>query len=112
MINKTAFESLPQDLQDIVFTACAAVNDMMLAEYTAQNHRALRVLREEHGVIPKPFPDDVLRLLHKLSREVLEGLAENDATVRKVYESYRSFQEGADDLQRITEQPYFDIQLG
>ena len=112
MINKTAFEALTQDLQGIVLTACAAVNDLMLAEYTAQNHKALKILRDEHGVVPKPFPDDVLKLLHKLSREVLEELAEKDTTVKKVYESYRSFQDGANDLQKITEHAYFDIQLG
>src|SRR5690606_20144274 len=42
IVNKTAFESLPEDLQHIVTQAARAVNQDMLDEYTSRNNRALQ----------------------------------------------------------------------
>src|SRR5207342_89133 len=56
MVNKTAYDALPKDLQQIVETCCQAVNAQMLAEYTARNQQALDVLQNEHGVQFLPLP--------------------------------------------------------
>ncbi|WP_089726560.1 TRAP transporter substrate-binding protein [Candidatus Thiosymbion oneisti] len=91
IINKTTFEALPADLQSIVLNACKVVNQDLLAEYTARNPVALKVLLEKHGVDMRPYPDDVIAKLHRLTKEVVSELAEQDAFSRKVYTSYRKF---------------------
>jgi len=44
IVNKAAFETLPQDLQAIIEVATQAVNQDMLAEYTARNNEAMQTL--------------------------------------------------------------------
>ncbi len=58
LINKDAFEALPEDLRSIVLNACRVADQDMLAEYTARNNQALRQLVEEHGVELRQFPRD------------------------------------------------------
>jgi len=67
------------------------VNQDILADYTARNPVALKVLLEQHGVDMRPYPDDVIAKLHRLAEEVVSEIAEKDAFSRKVYASYRKF---------------------
>jgi len=91
IINRAVFEALPADLQSIVLNACRVVNQDILADYTARNPVALKVLLDKHGVDMRPYPDDVLVKLHRLAKEVISELAEKDAFSRKVYASYQQF---------------------
>ena len=71
LVNKEAFEALPDDLQAIIEVATRAINEDMLAEYTARNNAALRELVNKHGVKVRPFPEDVLAKLRDVSNDVL-----------------------------------------
>jgi len=106
IINKTAFEALPADLQSIVLNACKVVNQDMLAEYTARNPVALQTLIEKHGVALRSYPDDVIVKLHRLAKEVVSELAEKDAFSRKVYDSYRKFLRQSQAWTNISELAY------
>ncbi len=106
IINQAVFETLPADLQSIVLNACKVVNQDMLAEYTARNPIALQVLLERHGVTMRPYPDDVLIELHRLSKEVVSEIAEKDAFSRKVYASYRKFLEQSQAWSNLSELAY------
>ena len=101
IINRGAFESLPEDLREIVMACAGATNDRMLAEFTARNAEALQTLVRDHGVELRAFPDDVMRELKRLSAEVLAEAAAADPLFRRVLESLQAFQ------QRMT--PYLDI---
>lgn len=106
VINKTVFETLPADLQSIVLNACKVVNQDMLAEYTARHPVALQVLLEQHGVDMRPYPDDVIAELHRLTKEVVSEIAEKDAFSRKVYASYRKFLRQSKTWSNISELAY------
>lgn len=106
IINQAAFEALPVDLQSIVLNACKVVNQDLLAEYTARNPEALRTLIEKHGVAIRPYPDEVLIKLHRLSREVVSEIAEKDEFSRKVYASYRKFLDQAKAWSNLSELAY------
>ncbi|RMD69795.1 MAG: TRAP transporter substrate-binding protein, partial [Gammaproteobacteria bacterium] len=93
IVQKKAFDSLPKDLQAVVETACAAVNQDMLAEMTAQNGGALKTLVEEHGVKLRAFPDEVLQKLKELSEEVVAEIARRDPQGKAIYASYQAFRE-------------------
>ncbi len=108
LINKEAFAALPADLQAIVMTCCRAVNDNMLAEYTARNHEALRVLVDEHGVQLRRFPDAVLSKLKELADEVLDEIAAGDALFRKVYDNYRKFRQQVTAWHAISERAIYE----
>ena len=106
LINKKALQALPKDLQSIVLTACQAVNLDLLSEYTARNPIALETLLEKHKVDMRVYPDDVLKQLRKLSKEVVAELADKDAFAKKVYDSYSKFYKRAKRWSDISELAY------
>jgi TRAP-type mannitol/chloroaromatic compound transport system substrate-binding protein len=108
MVNKTAFESLPDDLKAIVETAARAANQDMLDEYTARNNAALKELVETHHVQLKRLPDDVIRKLHQSSDHVIAELVASDPKAEKVYKSYKAFADKVKHYQRISEQAYLN----
>ncbi len=107
MVHKPAFDALPDDLQAIVADACQAINDDMLAEYTASNQQALEQLRGEHGVEFLPLPESVLAALKQASEEVLEEVAASDPFARRVFDSQRAFQRQAQAWHAISEEAYY-----
>jgi TRAP-type mannitol/chloroaromatic compound transport system substrate-binding protein len=52
----------------------------------------------------RPFPPEVLKLLKRLSREVIEERAAADASFRKVYDSFRKFEQSVAKWTRIGDQ--------
>ncbi len=106
IVNKEAWESLPDDLRHVVEYASMAANTAMLSEYTAFNGPALKTLEEQHGILVRPFPDDVIARLRELSREVLDELAAQDEDFGRVYASYSAFQQRVSRWIDLSEQAY------
>ena len=111
MINRDAWESLPEDLQAIVRVACQATTLDMISEFMARNATALHQLQSEEGVEVRAFPDDVLAELKELTFTVVEELAAEDPVVAKVWASYRQFMEMSQPWQAISEQAYLSTRV-
>jgi len=90
-INLDAWNALPDDLKAIVSQANTAVNQMVLSEFTARNNQALDTLRNKHNVDVRPFSDDILTGLGKLSGEVLRDLVSSNPLSQEVFESLIKF---------------------
>ncbi|MEQ8484248.1 MAG: TRAP transporter substrate-binding protein [Pseudomonadales bacterium] len=108
IINQRAWESLPADLKAMVETAARAVNDEVLAEFTARNSTALRTLVDEHGVQVRRLPDDVLASLRTASHEVVAELAKDSELAGRIHRSYTGFLEQVREYQAISEQAYIN----
>jgi TRAP-type mannitol/chloroaromatic compound transport system substrate-binding protein len=108
IVNKQAFESLPEDLQAMVTVTMRAANQNMLDEFTARNNAALRELVETHGVELRRLPDDVLAALGRESAKVMQQLIETDPMAAKVHASYQAFREGVKSYHAISEQAYIN----
>jgi TRAP-type mannitol/chloroaromatic compound transport system substrate-binding protein len=91
IVNQAAFDTLPEDLREIVLTTASATNDRMLAEFTARNAEALQTLVRDHGVQLRPYPDDVMRELQRLSLDVVAEAAATDPMFGRVLESLQAF---------------------
>jgi TRAP-type mannitol/chloroaromatic compound transport system substrate-binding protein len=109
VINKTAFENLPKDLQAIVTYAARAMSQDMFDSYTANNSRALKELVEQQGVQLRRLPDEVLKRFYEISQEVYAQQAAKDPQFKKVYESYKAFMDDSADYQKISEQTYYQV---
>ena len=109
IINKTAFEGLPKDLQAIVTYAARAMSQDMLDSYTARNSRALKELVENQSVQVRKLPDEVLQRFYEISQQVYEQQAAKDPQFKKVYESYSSFMKDSAAYQKISEQTYYEV---
>jgi TRAP-type mannitol/chloroaromatic compound transport system substrate-binding protein len=108
IVNKTAFESLPKDLQAIVTYATRAVNQDMLDSYTHNNSSALVELQRQ-GVDIRKLPDDVLAQFYKISQEVYAQQAAKDPQIKKVYDSYKQFLDKSMPYQKMSEQTYYEV---
>ncbi|HHJ13754.1 MAG TPA: TRAP transporter substrate-binding protein [Gammaproteobacteria bacterium] len=106
IVNRKAWESLPEDLRQIVAAAARAANQEILTEMIARNNQALQTLVQEHQVQLRKLPDDVLARLRELSQEVVAEIADKDALSRRVYESYLAFREQVMAWSRISEQAF------
>ncbi|MEE4253873.1 MAG: TRAP transporter substrate-binding protein [Desulfuromusa sp.] len=108
-VNKSAFEALPKDLQEIVTNATIASNMWMLCESETKNNIYLDKMVKEEGVILKKFPVDVLKQLRKYSVEVLEEIVANDPMSKKVYDSFSKFQKQQLAWSKISDRAYYEL---
>ena len=108
LINKDAWESLPNHLQVIIETASKAVNQDMLDEYLAKNNQALTELVNVHGVELRKLPDDVIEEFRKISNKILNDLSEEDETIAKVYSSYLKFKKDVSAYHKISEDAFIE----
>lgn len=109
IINKTAFENLPKDLQAIVTYAARAMSQDMFDSYTARNSRALKELVENQGVQVRKLPDEVLQRFYEIAQQVYAEQAAKDPQFKKVYESYSTFMKDSAAYQKISEQAYYQV---
>ena len=108
IINLDEWNSLPKHLQVIIETATKAVNQDMLDEYLAKNNQALTELVEVHGVELRRLPDDVIEEFRMISDQILEELAQEDETIAKVYNSYKSFKQDVSQYHKISEDAFIE----
>ncbi|AEF56527.1 TRAP transporter substrate-binding protein [Marinomonas posidonica] len=108
LYNKEAFDALPKDLQLIVRAATRQANAVMLDEFTARNNAALETLVNDHQVILKRFPDEVLSALKKASIETLEEVAAADPMSQKVYDSFSAFNRKVRAWHQVSERAYIN----
>jgi TRAP-type mannitol/chloroaromatic compound transport system substrate-binding protein len=106
IVNREAWESLPEDLQAVVAVACQAANIDMISEYMARNASSLEQLQADPNVEILQFPPQVLQGLKALTRQVIDELVAADPIVARVWASYRGFLEESERYQRISEQAY------
>ena len=108
IINLDEWNSLPKHLQVIIETATKAVNQDMLDEYLAKNNQALTELVEVHGVELRRLPDDVIEEFRTISDQILEELAQEDESIAKVYNSYKSFKQDVSEYHKISEDAFIE----
>ncbi len=109
IINRRAWDALPEDLQAIVRACAGATNDIMFAEFTARSAEALQTLVADHGVQVRQFPDEVLQTLYRLSEQVLDEKAARDPLFARVLQSVRSFRRVVRPYIRTAELPYLNF---
>lgn len=108
IVNRTAWESLPPDLQSIIGIACQAITTDMTAEYTHGNALSLHLLMEDPNVEIRRFPKDVMQHLKSITDEVIADLVASDPAAAKIHASYSEFLRKSVDNQRITEQAFLE----
>lgn len=106
LFNKDEFEALPADLQEILRTAAAAAGVEMTNEFLARNALSLAELEEDHGVVPREFPEDLLKELDTIAQEEIDKLANLSPMGARIHKSYRDFEASMSEYQDVSEEAY------
>jgi TRAP-type mannitol/chloroaromatic compound transport system substrate-binding protein len=92
IVNRRAWDELPESLQKIVEVAATAHSLTMWVEFDVENQRALSALAEKPNVKILPLPEDVLAELRRVTDEALREAAGTDADFARIYQAYRDYQ--------------------
>jgi TRAP-type mannitol/chloroaromatic compound transport system substrate-binding protein len=107
-VNKTLWDGLTASERALIEAATEAETTRSLAEFTAENVKALKLLRADPRIKIVRFNDDLIKTFGKLSKEVLADTAAKDPLTRKVYDSYKAFLGGVMDWGELSETGYRD----
>lgn len=111
MINKKAYDALPKDLQRVVKIAAATENNIMQAEFQANNIASLSVLQNEHKVDIRRYPDAILQRFMEVSRDVVADVANENAIAKKIHDSYMAYKKKAQTLNNYTDLPFMQFRV-
>lgn len=106
IVNKNAYTQLPKDLQNIVDTAAAQINILILSAFNAKNTEYYFKMKKEGKVQFRKFSDEILKSLRNYTNEVINEIASSDAMSKKVYASYSDFQTNISEWNTIAERNY------
>ncbi|WP_330204185.1 TRAP transporter substrate-binding protein [Cyanobacterium sp. Dongsha4] len=93
LINKSAWEKLPTEYQNMMEVCARESNITMLAHYDFVNQQALKSLIKG-GTKLVPFPQDILQQAEKISFELYESNAQQNPTFKEIYQSWLEFRKG------------------
>lgn len=103
MVNKEAFDGLSKDLQKVVKVACAAENDLMNAEFFANNARAFHELKHRFNTDIRLYPEEIMNAFFTTAKDVIADVANEGALEKEIYESYMNFQKQTVEMVPYTE---------
>ncbi|MDW3645773.1 MAG: TRAP transporter substrate-binding protein [Bacteroidia bacterium] len=107
-VNKSIYEDLPSDLQEILSIASMWAQAWVLAEFDAQNALYLDKLIKEEDIEIRTFPKEVLQTLRSYTDEAVEELISKDPMSRKAYASYDAFRKRSAKWYEVTEKAYYN----
>jgi len=92
MVNRQAWDALPEPYQQAFEVAARAAAAQTLALYDKLNPEALQRL-VAGGTQLRRYPDDVMRQADTVARDLLEQNASRDARYRRIYDAFLRFRE-------------------
>ena len=105
-INLDVWNSLSGVHQEAIRVSCITENDFMLAEFNANNGRALQTLLNDHGVQLRRMDDSILIEIAAKSKEVLAEAGASSEIAGKVHASFTEALEALRGWTSLSELPY------
>ncbi|MBB3698074.1 TRAP transporter substrate-binding protein DctP [Flammeovirga yaeyamensis] len=91
--NKKAYDSLPEDLQEMIRIVSLKYNGSMMSEFEKFNTEYLEKIKSEGNNEILPFPKEVMETLKQNADSVMSDLISSDPFAKKVYESFTQFKQ-------------------
>lgn len=89
VVDKAKYQELPDDLQAIVRDCSQAEYDQVASDFYANDPRALQTLVNEHDVVVRYFPEEILEAGASAAQEIMQELLDSgDDLTRRVTQSY------------------------
>lgn len=110
LINRRAFEELPEDLKIILKVAMREAAYDMTVDMFYQNAITWAEMKKSYpNVKIKTFPEDIITELKKQTQVVLSELSKESSEIKQVIESRKTFFKLAKEWTAIGEKPYLEI---
>ncbi len=101
-VNKSEWEKLPKEYQQIFKTAAMEANLNMLAQYDSLNPEALKRLIEK-GTKLTAYSPDILKAAQKVAFELYEENSTKDTTFKEIYQKWNNFRQQISQWNQINE---------
>lgn len=105
-VNKAWWDKLSKSDQLLIEAAAAMENDVMMAEYNANNGVALKRLINEQGVELREFNEEIYDALGMAAEEVFEETREHSELAARVHDSFAATRENVGSWAKIADQAY------
>ena len=105
--NADLWDDLSDRHKAVLQRAVEAANSINCGAWAYNNAVFFEVLRDEHDVDVRVFPDDVIDALARASDELVTEIGEDDERAAEVFASYDSFFRKVVDYSVQTEVPFF-----
>ncbi len=102
-INLDLWHRFSSSQQSLIALAATAETERTLAEFNAENARAYQEILAMDDVHVRPFPDEVMRAVGTISRQVIAETAATDDTTARIHASYTAFRKQALAYNKISE---------
>jgi len=111
IVNRAAWDTLPDDLQEIVRTCCQAINLDMQAEFNWGNAMALAELRADPNVEIRELPQEIFDELRRHAFDAMNELSARDEWSARIQKSMFDFLEKSNDNLMTGELGYLNMRL-
>ena len=108
LVNKSAWEKLPSEYQNMFKSAAKEANLNMLAQYNYLNQKALGSILSG-GTKLVAYPEDVIKEAQKVSIDIYDSNASESASFKEVYQQWKSFKDNIIKWNAINELSYSDF---
>ena len=105
-MNLRVWDDLTPGEQQIIKAACESVNHTSLGEFTYQNAVHLDLLKREHGVQMRSFPDEVVSRMAEAAWDV-RAASGRDGIEKRIYESFEAGLKLMRGWADVSEGPYY-----
>jgi len=112
IINQEAWDTLPENLQEIVRTACQAISLDILSEYMWGNAMALDQISKDPDVELKELPQVVFDALRGHANDAINELSNDDEWAARIQKSMFEFMEISSANQKVSELAYLNMRIG
>ena len=104
-VNKSQWDRLPAEYQEILKTAAMEANLNMLSKYDALNREALKTL-VDGGTQLTAYPPEILQAAQEAAEDYYAQESSNSPTFKKVYDQWNQFRAGVTEWNKINELSY------
>jgi len=108
IVNKDRLNELPADLRAIVINCTLRLNHWVLNTFEAENVLYLEKLMTESDVDIRPYPQEVIEELKRITEEAIQEIIAEDELSRRVYASYDAFRKKGKMWSDLTEKKYYE----
>ena len=109
ILNKRSYDKLPPDLQSILRVAAEDIHNWTLASFESKAFEYLSKIEKESDVELRQFDQATLNALRAKTNDVLKELSTKNEDTKKVYQSYKSYQDNISKWSNYSEKLYYGL---